>query len=89
MKNNYKVVLEMTGIKYKAEGETIDEAIANLGLEWNQIKGKGLIKVFKDKASAEYLFYMKQLKRIFANKTTRMMWAKRLELFLKESHDNL
>ena len=81
---SYKVVLETAGVKHKAEGESIDEAIASLGLSWEQIKAKGVMKVSQGKKSVEYLFYLNQLKRIFANKMTRFIWAKRLGLLLKE-----
>ena len=82
--NVYKVVLLMAGIEYKAESLTIDGALEALGLSWEQIKAKGVVKVSKGDKSIEYLFYVKQLKRIFANKLTRMMWGKRLTMLLGE-----
>ena len=79
----YKVVLTMAGIEYKAESMTIDGALEALGLSWEQIKAKGVITVSKGSSSYEMLFYPKQLKRIFANKLTRMMWGKRLQMLLE------
>jgi len=84
MKEPYKLTLTMTGIDYKADGETIDEALSKLNLDWQQIKAKGVVKITRDKNTLEHLFYLGQLKRIFVNKLTRQMWAKRLQLFLKE-----
>ena len=88
MKNrNYQLTLKTVGRKYKNDGETVDQALAKLNLSWEQIKGKGVIKIFKDGKSYEHLFYLNQLKRIFANKITRLMWGKRLELLLKAGKD--
>ncbi len=72
----------MLGKEYKSQGETAFEAMDNLNLSWEQIKGKGVITLFKDKKSHEHLFYLRPLKRIFANKLTKLMWVKRLELLL-------
>ena len=79
----YKIELETAGIKYKSAGETVNEAIANLGLSWNQIKAKGVIKISSGGYSMEHLFYLRQLRRIFANKLTCLMWGKRLEILFK------
>lgn len=84
--NNYKVVLEMAGIKHIKEAKTIDLALEALGLKWNNIKAKGIITVSRNKHSYEHLFYVPVLKRIFANKLTRALWAKRLGYLLKETN---
>ena len=81
----YKVVLKTSDIEYKTDGESIDEALGKLGLTWEHIKAKGVITVSKDKTTYEHLFYQRQLRRIFANKLTRLIWAKRLTLLLKET----
>ena len=47
------------------------------------------MKVTKDKTTLEHLFYINQLKRIFGNKLTRLLWSKRLTLLLNEKHDNI
>ena len=73
----------MSGIDYKTTGETINEALLALPLEWNQIKAKGLITVKDGKRTCQRLFVIKQLKKMFANKLTMNLQAKRLELFLK------
>ncbi len=79
----YSIVLEIAGVKYKSNGKTINEALENLGLTWVQIKGKGILKVKWGKKTLEHLFFLKELKRIFSNKITRLIWEKRLKLLLK------
>jgi len=81
--SEYKAVLTMAGNNYIGKGKTLFEAMDAIKLEWHNIKAKGVFKISKGKLSAEKLFYLKQLKRIYANKLTKQLWAKRLELFLK------
>jgi hypothetical protein len=78
-----KLTLEMSGEKYKTTGGTINEAFLALPLSWENIKAKGLVTIKDGKKSCQHLFVIKQLKRIFANKLTMMMWSKRLALFLQ------
>lgn len=80
-----KLKLLMVGIEHKAKGKTVEEALDNLNLSWEQIKAKGVVTVSEDGKSYEHLFMMKPLKRIFANKLTRTLWAKRLTLLLSQS----
>ena len=75
----YEITLETSGSNYKASGETIGEALGGLGLEWHQIKAKGVVKIRQNKKELEHLFTMKHLKSIFANKLTMQLWGKRLE----------
>ena len=82
-KKHYKIVLTTSGVDYKASGKTISEAIGKLGLSWEQIKAKGVIKISQGEKTDEHVFVLKILRRIFANKLTRMMWGKRLELLFK------
>lgn len=82
-KEQYTVILEMAGEKYKYKAETINEALENLGLSWVDIKAKGVIIVSKNKKSYEHLFNLRILKRIFANKMARLLWAKRLTYLLE------
>ena len=83
----YNITLETCGIKYKAKGETILEAIDGLGLDWPQIKAKGVMTVTQNKNSLEHLFVMAQMKRIFANKYFRLLWAKRLTLLFNNKYN--
>lgn len=80
---NFIVTLNTSGNSYEGSGVTADEAIASLGISWDQIKAKGVVTLVKGKETVEHLFYLGQLKKIFANKTTRAMWAKRLTSLLK------
>lgn len=84
LKNNYSLALKMAGIDYSTQGKSVEEALGALGLTWEKIKAKGVVTVTKGPKTYEHLFLQKQLKRIFANKLTRMMWGKRLELLLGE-----
>lgn len=88
MKENqpkYKVSLETSGEIFKSKGETIEEAMSTLGIGWENVKAKGVITVKEGKKAYSHLFYIKQLRRIFANKLTLLMWAKRLKLLLESS----
>ena len=76
-------MLETSGTKYKTEGETILEAMQAIPLAWNKLKAKGEITVMKGKLKYTHLFYLKPLRRILINKTTKIMWAKRLEILLE------
>ena len=82
-KNEYKAILEMAGNKYEGKGETIFDAMNAIKLEWHDIKAKGVFIILHGNQKAEKLFYLPQLKRIFANDLTMRMWAKNLSLFLK------
>ena len=79
----YKITLQTAGKEYIESAETIDLVLEGLGLEWHDIKAKGIIKVENGKQSYEHLFYLKQLRRIFGNKLTRGLWAKRLQILLE------
>jgi hypothetical protein len=79
----YKVVFDTVGIKHKAEGKTALDALSNLDITWDKIKNKGVITLSKGSKKAEHLFVIKQLRRIFVNKTVMALWAKRLELMFK------
>ena len=82
-KNNFNLILEMAGMKYYTRGETIHEAMLKLPLDWHNIKGKGIFNIKQGKKSVEHLFYQKQLRRIFANKLTMILWSRRLNLLLR------
>ncbi len=69
--------------RFMRKGKSVDEALSKIPLTWNEIKLKATITVYKGNKSYERLFYTRLLRRIFANKLTRLMWAKRLEFFLK------
>jgi hypothetical protein len=82
---NFKVTLEITGNKYEVEAKSIDSALEKIGLKWNQIKGKGILKISSKDSYFERMFFIKQLRRMFTNKLTRQLWAKRMEFLMKKN----
>lgn len=82
-KNECKIILNVLGQEWKSKGKDIDTALSNFDLEWQQIKGKGILKITQGKSNIEYWCNAIKLRRIFANKITRQLWAKRLEVLLK------
>ena len=85
---NFKITLEIAGVKYNSEGETVSEAFLNIPLRWSDIKGKGIMTVTRGKHSVTKVFYLAQLRRMFGNKLSRLMrtmWANRLELLFTKS----
>lgn len=79
----YALELATSGKIYKSTGQTILEALEAIPLEWEQIKAKGVITIKQGKLKHEHLFYLKPLRRIFANKLTKLMWSKRLNTLLE------
>lgn len=79
----YQAILEMAGNKYTGTGRTLFEAMDALKLEWHDIKAKGVFTIIYGDKSVIKLFYLKQLKRIFANKIVKQFWAKNLEKLMK------
>jgi hypothetical protein len=80
---NYTVTLEILGKKYESKGETVLEALENLNLSWEQIKGKGVLTVSRGRDKHEHLFNMFRIRKIVANRIIRQHWAKTLEYFLE------
>lgn len=77
------VVLTMPNGMHKGQGNTIDEALQSIKLTSLDIKYKGTIKVSKEGKSAERLFRVPVLRRLFANKIAKTHWASTIEKFLK------
>jgi hypothetical protein len=80
---SYKITLKTSGLEYKAKGETLLEALDNLGMTWDKIKAKGVFIITEGNRKLEHLFPLGLLRKIFASKGFRMIWSKRLELLLK------
>jgi len=74
----FQVKLDQGTEAYEGSGITIFDALSSVPLEWNKVKSKGTIKISKDGKTYEHLFYLKQLRRLFANKLTRNIFAKNL-----------
>ena len=86
---DYQVKLDHDGQSYEAFGQTLYEAISNIPLDWLKIKTKGIITITKDAKTYEHFFYLKHLRRMFANKIMRHAYAKNLEyLFNIKAKEN-
>ena len=83
VKNNYKVVLEVLGEKWRGQGSTVLKALEKVPVRWEQIVGKGTITVKKGLKSFEYMTNGFKLRKIFSNKIIRQATAKNLENLLK------
>lgn len=83
----YNIVLETAGVLYESEGNTLEEALANLPIEWIKIKMKSILKISKGNKSYEHLFNIARMRSILVNKLSREIWAKRLEEFLESEKD--
>ena len=79
--NQYIVILNLAGIKYKAKADTILEGLEMLKPEL--IKSCGILKVKKGKLETEILMRPLQIKRFLVNKTYREILDKRLNLAFK------
>lgn len=85
IKAEYLAILEMADNKYTGQGKTIFDALDALKLEWQQIKAKGVITIMHGNKKVEKLLYLKPLRRIFANKLAKQLWARNLERLLTET----
>lgn len=79
---NYYVVLDVFGEKNKAKGQTLEKALENLKLDWQNTKGKGVLTVSKGAKEHTHLLNRGQMVRIGHNKIARATWAKNLDLLL-------
>jgi hypothetical protein len=78
----YKLVLDSGGVEYESSGETIDEALANLNLGWEQIKSRGIITVTQGKLKASRLFQLADLRRTVSNKLAQSRAAQNLKFLM-------
>ena len=81
-KPKYKVVLEVLTQKWESQGQTLLKALEGLKLTWDQIKGKGILTVYKGSKKHEHLMTMPLIRKILANKIVKAYWAKNLEYLL-------
>ena len=79
----YKAELEMAGQIHKGEGETFVEALNSIPLTYLDIKYKGVLKVSNGGRSFEKFFFLKPLRRFFANKMVRLQCANQFERLMK------
>ena len=81
-KEKYKVELETSNETITKKADTIYDAIESMGLTWDKIKAKGVIRVSEDKKSFEKVFQATELRRIFGSKEARMLWSNNLKYLL-------
>ena len=84
-KEMYKIVITMGDLEFKSRGETIYEALANIPLEWNQIKNKCVLTISYGDKSFEKLFFIGQMRGILLNKIHKIKWANNFEFLLKNA----
>ena len=79
-KPTYQLSLEMLGKTYTTESKTVEEGLSDLAVKHKLVKAKGFLKVKKGNKTCEQLFFIPELRRLFANRLARQIWGKRLEL---------
>jgi hypothetical protein len=79
----FSVKVETVGLTYTAVGDTIQDALNDIGLKWFQLKGKGVVTVEKGGLSAQKLFNAVQLRRLFGVKGVCSLHARLLERMMK------
>lgn len=82
-KSKYQAIIETSGEIYKAENNTVHEAIEDIGLTWDKISHKGVVTIKKDKLKAQKLFPVVMLRRLFSNKEFRLIQSRFLQSLLK------
>jgi hypothetical protein len=84
-KPKYKVELDILGKKNAARGNTFEDACQNLGISWKDIKGRGIITVYKgNKKTKPKMFKIPALRRLVYNPLTQQIWARHFELLFSE-----
>lgn len=79
----YKIVIKSLGRRWEAEGKTVKSTLDKFNLSWEQIKGKGTLRISNDKHTHTHLMPAPVLRRIFSNKISKQIWAKNLQLLLE------
>lgn len=80
--SKYSVTLVTNGMTYKAQSESILDAIDSFGLDFTKVKTKGEITVEKGDRKATRLLQLAQLRRMFANKIRKHGIINNLEKLL-------
>ena len=77
------MTLEMNGEVFKSGGQTVIDALNGFGLDYTQVKTKGVLTLEKGKLKSSKLYYLPHLRRIICNKLRKVQVAKDLEFLLK------
>jgi SHS2 domain-containing protein len=76
----YSVILHVNDKKFKAEGDSVLEALKTI--DAGTIKTTGVFEVKKGKKTRQMIFNIYNLRRIFANDLNKLVQAKKFELML-------
>ena len=79
-KPTYKVEIEVLGEVWKGKGKSIEEALKDIKVEWQEIMGKGIVRVKKGSKVMEKLYGMNRIRKIFLKELGLKREAKFLEL---------
>jgi len=77
-----KITLRVLGKEWTQQGKTVADALSKFDLEWQEIKGRGVMFLTKGDKTIEKMFNAPQIRRMFNNKTACSFQAKNLELLL-------
>lgn len=78
----YSVTLDILGQKYKADGDTIIEALDKIIIP-TLVKGKGTLTAERDGKTFSIFLMPARIKSLLVNKVYRAILAKRLSVCLK------
>lgn len=76
-------MITILGQNYIGEGDTFENACRELGLSWKDIKGRGLITVWKGGIKKERMVNKSQIVRLVSNPLTQSIWAANFNLLFK------
>lgn len=82
-KEKYKIILTVSGVDFKGDGQSFIEAFEKLNVTWKDITGKGIFNVSFGKASHEKIFNVFQLRRLFGNKYVRNFWIDKIDFLIR------
>ena len=84
---SYTAKLTLLNGVFNGTGITILEALQNLGLDWPQVKTKGVIVLTEESQagtrSVEHLYYPRELRMLVNGKFAKIKWSRLLELALR------
>ena len=82
-KPSWKVIITILGRHTTGKGSTFEEACQNLDMSWKEVKGRGLITVWKDGVKKEKIINKPQIVRLVSNPLTQQIWATDYELLFR------
>ncbi len=80
---SWKIIITILGRHITGKGHTFEEACQNLDMKWPDIKGKGLITVWKGGVKKEKLVNKPQIVRLVSNPLTQQQWATNFEILFR------